>query len=119
MGAGIAVEFNNYFCTKQRLTQRIGTYVPVWDSNIIKGSCIREGRVLNLITKRNYWNEPTLQQMRYALDEMKTLAEEYDIETIVMPRIGCGIDRLSWPNVSILVQDVFNETNINIIVRHL
>lgn len=57
--------------------------------------------------------------MRYALDEMKTLAEEYDIETIVIPRIGCGIDRLSWPNVSILVQDVFNETNINIIVRHL
>ena len=33
-----------------------------------------------------------------------------------MPRRGCGLDKLDWSKVQILIQEVFRSTNIEIIV---
>jgi hypothetical protein len=48
--------------------------------------------------------------------DMKEQCEQKDITKLAMPLIGCGLDRLSWDNVSEIIEDVFEETNIDILI---
>ena len=51
-----------------------------------------------------------------ALEEMKKQAIEMNIKKIAMPKIGCGLDRLMWYRVSKMIQEIFNDTDIEIVV---
>lgn len=37
-------------------------------------------------------------------------------KTLAMPKIGCGLDRCSWKDVEQIIKDVFNDTDIKVIV---
>ena len=116
LGAGIAVQFDKRLHVKSKLFDQFPNgNVNYWDLHQ-KGYCIRTGRVINLVTKRNYWNKPTLKTIREALEDMRGLALDHGIKKIAMPRIGCGLDRLDWKNVSHIVQEVFGDTEIEILV---
>lgn len=118
MGKGIAVEFNKRFDTKSNLVRIYDSYLFKWDSEFKECvPCILEGRVFNLITKRNYWNKPTYNTMKDALIAMKYYVENSCcITKIAMPIIGCGLDGLSWPKVKAIIQTVFADSNIEILV---
>lgn len=74
-----------------------------------------EGRVINLITKERYWEKPTYETMREALN-IARLRLPYDCKKIAMPVIGCGLDRLEWCKVSEIIKEVFANTDIEILV---
>lgn len=124
MGKGIAVEFNKYFNMKNRIMQEYGkSYLEeTWKQNLkagYKGDCILIDRVFNLITKTHYWEKPTLSSLEAALQRMKYYCLRYSIEYVAMPRIGCGLDRLYWPQVKDLLISVFNDMEIEILVCSL
>lgn len=47
---------------------------------------------------------------------MKKLCVAKNINKIAMPLIGCGLDRLQWEKVSEIVQEVFKDIDIEIVV---
>jgi hypothetical protein len=117
MGKGIVVEFNKRFDMKNKIIQLCnGDIVKDWDNSEIKGRCIKIDRVFNLITKRNYWGKPTYSTLNEALQDMKVIAIKNNITKIAMPIIGCGLDRLNWEQVSKNIQNIFNDTDIEILV---
>ena len=116
MGKGIVLEFNRRFDMKRLLRQRDPTYLADYRQNATGGDCLREGRVLNLITKERYFQKPTLATMEAALRRMRELCLEEGIAKVAMPTIGAGLDRLAWGEVSALVQKVFEDTGIEILV---
>lgn len=119
MGKGIAVEFNKRFDMKNRLKRYYQHYLDYYDSQVklgIEGTCIIEDKVLNLITKRNYWLKPTYKSIAQALVNMKTIVITHHIKKIAMPVIGCGLDRLEWSKVSEIIKEVFEDTDIEILV---
>ena len=121
MGAGIAVEFNKRFDMKNRLIDMFdGNVTHAWDENgkdnEPQGACFKVDRVLNLVTKRNYWLKPTYGTLTEALMSMKEICIEHDITKIAMPVIGCGLDRLKWDRVSETIKEVFEDTDIEILV---
>ena len=73
-------------------------------------------KVYNLVTKQNYWMKPSYCTLREALQSMKDQMTETEI---AMPLIGCGLDRLQWPEVEKLIKDVFGDTNTNITIYQL
>ena len=109
MGAGIAVEFNKRFSLRARLS-RINIQFP---------SCVQVGRVFNLITKEKYWHKPTYETMHIALIALKKLCQNQNIHHIAMPKLGCGLDNLSWNHVKRTVTDVFKDYDIQIDVYFL
>ena len=116
MGKGIVIEFNKRFNMRYKLLTQFGTScITAWDKNP-KGQCIKEDRVFNLITKRNYWLKPTYQTLTEAITEMKNQAVFCNITKIAMPIIGCGLDKLEWDKVSEIIKEVFNDTDIEILV---
>ena len=117
MGAGIAVQFNRHFNTKAELKRDYGNRLRAWDFSGIRGECLKQGRVYNLVTKRNYWDKPTLDTMRNALCALHGIVVNAGPGVkLAMPLIGCGIDRLRWEDVSRLVQEIFADTDAEIVV---
>ena len=116
MGAGIAVEFINRFNMKEKLKSQFPQYVTYYHVSNIKGDCLLVDRTFNLITKERVYQKPTYKSITNALLEMKKICLEKNITKIAMPLIGCGIDKLEWDRVSSIILDVFNETDIEILV---
>ena len=116
MGKGIVVEFNKRFDMKKKLQTCFDGYLEEFIENDYQSDCLMMGRVFNLITKERYWKKPTYITMQGALEMMRKLAIENNINKIAMPVIGCGLDRLQWNKVSEIIQEVFKNTDIEILV---
>lgn len=119
MGAGIAKRFTA-MGVKEKL---VGTYPQKWDGHgyyLVTG--MKDYIVVNLITKEKYWMKPTYQTLRESLEAMRDWVVDqnrcYWVTEIklAMPKIGCGLDRLEWTKVRDIIQDVFKDTNIEILV---
>lgn len=115
MGKGIATEFNNRFDIKNKLKDKYGSYVHIWEDASDRGFCVQEGKVFNLITKQFYWQKPTYQTIECALRMMKTLCSS-KVKKIAMPLIGCGLDRLEWNKVSDIIKKIFKDSDIEILI---
>lgn len=116
MGKGIVVEFNKRFNMKKKLSEKYPDYYNKYVENKIKGDCILEDNVFNLITKSRYWNKPTYETLENALEQMKYICEVNYISKIAMPIIGCGLDRLQWKNVKVIINNIFQDSDIEILV---
>jgi O-acetyl-ADP-ribose deacetylase (regulator of RNase III) len=116
LGAGIAVQFNKRYNLKQYLNKH-----HIKNNWVGKGYCIpaSEFKVFNLVTKDKYNKKPTYRTLLEALMSMKLHAKTKNIDTIAMPIIGCGLDRLTWEHVKDIIIDVFSDTNIKIIICKL
>lgn len=119
MGKGIAVLFNQNFDTKNHLISKYDSYTSIWDNTIKKGFCIKDGKTLNLVTKRNYWLKPTYDTLQNSLNKLKNIVIAYDIHKLAMPQIGCGLDELSWEVVSSMIRKTFEDLSIEILVCKL
>ena len=116
MGKGIVVEFNRRVDMKNKLRAHYPDYLDQWQREKKRSGCILAGRVFNLITKERYFQKPTYETLRGALECMKALCVQKGVRRAAMPVIGCGLDRLAWEQVSAVIQDVFSDTGIEILV---
>ena len=110
MGAGIAKIFKHQFKNVQYLRQqRIGVgkvaILPV-DSRFI----------YYLVTKKRHFDKPTYANVRYSLVEMRNHALEKQVSQISMPAIGCGLDKLNWDRMKLIIKEVFLHTDIDITI---
>ena len=113
MGAGIAVQFNKKFGMKSKLLKMWQGQTPDYPQAILVG------RVFNLVTKSKYYAKPTYFSIETAISEMKEICVQEDIKYLAMPKIGCGLDRLSWGKVREILCDTFKDTDIEILVCSL
>lgn len=110
LGAGIAVDFNKKYHLKNNL-QQVGSG--------IYPDCIYINGIFNLVTKKKYWNKPTYDSLEKSLRMMKEQAIKLNILKIAMPKIGCGLDRLQWPQVREIIKKVFEDSDIEILICNL
>ena len=108
LGAGIAVQFQNQF--------KLRDHLKAVDPKV--GQAILIGRVFNLFTKKVYYGKPTYDTLTVALEDMKNQCVTQNIKFLAMPKIAAGLDRLSWPKVREILQKVFENTDIEILVKY-
>ena len=117
MGAGIAKKF-----TEMGIKDAIAGYCRPWKGvgyAFFACSKFCPWYVMNLVTKEKYWMKPTYTTLRQSLEEMKNILSVMNKTfkgKISMPRIGCGLDRLEWNKVREIVQEVFKDTDVKIVV---
>jgi len=110
LGAGVAKQINEKFATRAELIMN-WSHVNFEERGPFCAPC---GRVYNLVTKAKYWQKPTLDSLRLALQDLRSLVKFYNIQNIAMPKIGCGLDKLKWTDVKPLVREVFADLNVTI-----
>ena len=111
MSAGIALPMKKQF--------DLGGMVKLKAAERKHPTCIYYHRVMNLITKAKYWQKPTYASLKASLIQMKALCATHNISKIVMPKIGSGLDKLSWSKVREIITAVFQDTEIEILVCYL
>jgi len=111
LGAGIAVKFNELYNMRKKLKNTVD-YIP-------DNCAILIDNVFNLVTKRKCYHKPTYASLRESLEDMIETIETLEIEKIAMPQIGCGLDKLDWNIVKEIIEDVFEDIDIEILVCYL
>ncbi len=116
MGAGIAVQFNRQFSMRDKLRAAFPDYLADWQVQGRSYDCLLEERVFNLITKERYYQKPTYQSLEGALKLMQKICRQRHIRLLAMPLIGCGLDKLQWPEVSAMIKTLFAQDDLEILV---
>jgi len=121
MGKGIAVLFKLKFGNVKILREQnksVGqaAILPLLDKD-------RMGHVRRfvyyLITKRQSNDIPTYQDLERSLADMRDHCVREGVKKLAIPKIGCGLDRLEWPIVKKLIEDVFCGVDMRIDVFYL
>lgn len=118
LGAGIARQFQYKYQTRSELKQLFPHY------HFTGGDCILTGTkqtrmVYNLVTKARYWEKPTYETLKQALENLYMMMVVGNQHRLAIPRIGCGLDRLNWEQVLEIIKKVFDRPgmyNIEILV---
>ncbi len=118
MAVGIPKEFREKFGHVQFLfNQRcqVGE-VAVLPERMIEGTSEGPREVYYLITKMRYFKKPEYDDVERCMVEMQKLATSIGVKRISIPRIGCGMDKLSWRRVYAIIDAAFKESDITITV---
>lgn len=113
LGAGIAKTFDEVYNMRFKLFREYDMYTyEVGDALLIDN-------VFNLVTKKKCYHKPTYESVREALECMRDQMDMLSVTKLAMPKIGCGLDRLSWSNVCDIICEVFEDTDVEILICEL
>ena len=73
----------------------------------------------HMVTKHRYYQKPALATFQMALQNLKRQLEIKNIKTISIPWIGTGLDRIPRHIVWDILKQVFNKTEIQVIICEL
>ncbi|KAK3098050.1 hypothetical protein FSP39_015596, partial [Pinctada imbricata] len=113
MGKGIAVIFKKKFGDVQILKNQGKKTGEV--------AILKKGKrfIYYLVTKPKFQDKPTYDTLRSSLNAMKKHCITHNVTSVSMPRIGCGLDRLQWEEVSTMICEIFADTTMTITVYTL
>lgn len=107
-GSGVAEAFDRHYGMRRMLV-RAGGEEDYPD-------CIQIGRVFSLVTKEKHWHKPTYGTLKISLMLMKNAVVSQGITHIAMPKVGTGIATLEWSKVKSIIVDVFEDTDVEILI---
>lgn len=112
MSSGIAKQF------KQQFNQV--DYLKSLNKNITEICELdnKNFKIYYLITKENYWEKPTYENVYLTLQNLKTKLLQNNIKSVTVPKIGCGLDNLKWHKIRTMLRFVFSKTNIKVTISH-
>lgn len=121
-GSGIApVIIRDIYDAEKQCRYKCSNNPDGFTGNLVPGDILpittERGTFVNLITKEHSWDKPTYSQLTKSLVAFKDwiVSSWTDIpREIIMPRIGCGLDRLDWDVVKYIIQGVFREFPVDI-----
>lgn len=118
LGKGIAKTFREKFPELKKKKDLVAEhrirnarrFMPVISNETIIG---------NLITKKFYYSKPTYSSLTESLIELREYMSSNELKRVLMPKIGCGLDRLEWELVKQIIEKVFEETDIEIKIFYI
>lgn len=125
MGAGVVVPIKKKY---QGIKERCKIYVDKIGAGNAVGKAYRDvsenGVVYNLFSKQYVYQNAQKKlttaeyhnQLRQCLLSMREQMIEHGEKFLAMPRIACGLDKCQWIDVEKIITDVFNDTDIEILV---
>lgn len=108
MGKGIAKPMNTKFHIRENWPLR-GTSWAGYGFAVITPK-----NIFNLVTKEKYWHKPTYETLKQSLESAKKYLDDNPDypKKLVMPKIGCGLDKLSWNKVKSMIEEIFKDYDV-------
>lgn len=111
MGRGIALQFRKAFpenfkayksiCDKKALHPGM---MLVYDLNRFNNPRY----IINFPTKRHWKGKSKIEDIRIGLEALVEKIKEYNIQSVAIPPLGCGLGGLDWSPVKHMIQEVFD-----------
>lgn len=74
--------------------------------------------IIYLITKNYFYEKPSYRDIFFTLLKLKQFCIDNNIKKLAMPKIGCGLDKLKYENIRIMLRYIFLQTNIEVRIYH-
>lgn len=113
LGAGIAKKFDEVYNMRFKLFREYDMY------EYEGGDALLIDNVYNLVTKKKCYHKPTYESVREALETMKDLMDFNSTTKLAMPKIASGLDRCDWNKVYDIICEVFEDTDVEILICEL
>jgi O-acetyl-ADP-ribose deacetylase (regulator of RNase III) len=113
LGAGIAKKFDEVYNMRFKLFREYDMY------EYEGGDALLIDNVYNLVTKKKCYHKPTYESVREALEIMKDLMDFNSTTKLAMPKIASGLDRCDWNKVYDIICEVFEDTDVEILICEL
>lgn len=115
LGAGIAKKMDEVFNMREKLINWYDS-IPFKDTEeTYVGRAICIDNVYNLVLKKKPNKKAKYKKLRSALENM----DENLVTKVAMPKIGCGHEGLEWDRVREIIEEVFDDTDIEILICSL
>ncbi len=107
MGAGLAAEFKRRFWTNYAAYKKeckLGT-LQIGQPHVFELSKIDNPQVIINFPTKNHWRDQSrLVDISAGLDVLLNKIIGWDILSIALPALGCGLGGLAWPDVRACIQ---------------
>ena len=113
LGAGIAKVFDEVYNMRFKLFKEYDMF------KYEGGDALLIDNTFNLVTKPKCYHKPTYDSLREALVEMREQMEMLSVTKLAMPKIASGLDRLEWERVYDIICEVFENTDVDILICEL
>jgi appr-1-p processing enzyme family protein len=113
MGKGLALQFKEKYPEN---FEKYKKYCQKGDFTVGKLLIINEKnkKIINFPTKIHWKNKSKLQYITDGLAKLKIAIEKRKINSIAMPKIGCGLGGLDWDLVFLEICKFYNELSSEI-----
>ncbi len=110
MGKGLALQFKNEYPDNYeayRVECNIGRMV-VGRCFVFQRSVINNPKyIVNFPTKSEWHDNSNLEYIRLGLIDLVNCIKKYNISSIAIPALGCGLGQLNWKDVKQLIEETF------------
>lgn len=113
LGAGIAKTFDEIYNMRFKLFREYADYM------YNDGDALLIDNVFNLVTKPKCYHKPRYESVRKALETMRDIMDMNATTKLAMPKIAAGLDRLNWDEVYNIICEVFEDTDVEILICEL
>lgn len=114
LGAGVARKIDSIFNMKEKLYK---FFTP--DAKYYLGDALLVDNVFNLVTKMSPIKKAKYKKLHAALIDMRDQMQDNMITKVAIPRLGCDHEGMNWEKVREIIEEVFRDTNVEILVCSL
>lgn len=114
LGAGVAKKIDSTFNMKEKLHR---FFTPGAKYHL--GDALLVDNIFNLVIKSDSTKKAKYKRLRATLEDMKDQMEDNMITKIAIPKLGCGHEGMDWDRVKGIIEEVFANTDVEILVCSL
>lgn len=114
LGAGVAKQIDSAFNMKEKLHR---FFTPGRKYHL--GDALLVDNVFNLVIKMDPNKKVKYKRLQAALIDMRDQMDDNVITKVAIPRLGCGHERMDWESVKEIIEEVFEDTDVEILVCSL
>ena len=110
MGKGIALQFKKAFPDNFKAYQKACQEKEVRHGRMFifpTGSMMNPKYIINFPTKRHWRENSKIADIESGLNALVADIKEYDIKSVAVPPLGCGLGGLDWADVRPLIEAAF------------
>lgn len=116
MGKGLALEFKNKYPLNFEIYKKACDNTSFNIGNLLIVP-VDNKFIVNFPTKKHWRNKSDLEFIKIGLEELKVAIKDFNIKSIALPKLGCGLGGLDWNEVFDLIKDFHNSIEDNVLVQ--
>lgn len=118
LAAGVAKTVDEVYNMKEKLIDRYNDGTNYSLENHV-GMALLVDNVFNLVLKRRIDKKSKYKKLKNCLEDMKCIMEQEWITKLAIPKLACGHEGLEWDKVKEIIEEVFEDTDVEILVCSL
>jgi appr-1-p processing enzyme family protein len=116
MGKGLALEFKNKYPLNFEIYKKACDNASFNIGNLLIVP-VDNKFIVNFPTKKHWRNKSDLEFIKIGLEELKVAIKNFNIKSIAIPKLGCGLGGLDWNEVFDLIKNFHNSIEDNVLVQ--